>query len=40
MVCVVTSSGYKDVATAGETYEPTAPDWPSVKSALTAAGAD
>ncbi|MFE7587155.1 pyridoxal-phosphate dependent enzyme [Streptomyces gardneri] len=40
VVCVVTSSGYKDVATAGETYEPTAPDWPSIRSALTAAGAD
>ncbi|WP_052498899.1 threonine synthase [Streptomyces vietnamensis] len=36
VVCVVTSSGYKDIATAKETFEPTAPDWEPIKAALTA----
>ncbi|MER5964704.1 pyridoxal-phosphate dependent enzyme [Streptomyces sp. NPDC002057] len=38
VVCVVTSSGYKDIGTARDTYAPTAPDWPSIQAALTAAG--
>ncbi|MFD3535479.1 pyridoxal-phosphate dependent enzyme [Streptomyces sp. NPDC058664] len=38
VVCVVTSSGYKDIATAKETYAPTAPDWPSIRTALATAG--
>ncbi|WP_405851483.1 pyridoxal-phosphate dependent enzyme [Streptomyces sp. NBC_00090] len=37
VVCVVTSSGYKDVSTARDTYEPTAPDWEPIRAALTAA---
>ncbi|MCX5388703.1 pyridoxal-phosphate dependent enzyme [Streptomyces sp. NBC_00094] len=36
VVCVVTSSGYKDVTTASGTFEPTPPDWPSIKAALSA----
>ncbi|MFB7513400.1 pyridoxal-phosphate dependent enzyme [Streptomyces sp. NPDC056144] len=36
VVCVMTSSGYKDVGTARETYEPTAPDWASIRDALSA----
>ncbi|MCX4986242.1 pyridoxal-phosphate dependent enzyme [Streptomyces sp. NBC_00572] len=39
VVCVVTSSGYKDIATARETYAPTAPEWASIKAALTSVGA-
>ncbi|MFF1510252.1 pyridoxal-phosphate dependent enzyme [Streptomyces sp. NPDC058326] len=39
VVCVVTSSGYKDIATARQVYAPTAPDWPSIVSALTRADA-
>ncbi|MEX0172338.1 pyridoxal-phosphate dependent enzyme [Streptomyces sp. LMG1-1-1.1] len=35
VVCVATSSGYKDVSTARRTYAPTAPDWTSIKAALT-----
>ncbi|WP_432753785.1 pyridoxal-phosphate dependent enzyme [Streptomyces sp. JL2001] len=35
VVCVVTSSGYKDIATATvPAYEPMAADWPSVAAAL------
>ncbi|MFB7542140.1 pyridoxal-phosphate dependent enzyme [Streptomyces zaomyceticus] len=37
VVCVVTSSGYKDIATARETYAPVDTDWPSIEAALTAA---
>ncbi|GHG22006.1 threonine synthase [Streptomyces zaomyceticus] len=37
VVCVVTSSGYKDIATAREAYAPVDTDWPSIKAALTAA---
>ncbi|MFH8577057.1 hypothetical protein [Streptomyces zaomyceticus] len=37
VVCVVTSSGYKDIATARETYAPMDTEWPSIKAALTAA---
>ncbi|SED97305.1 pyridoxal-phosphate dependent enzyme [Streptomyces sp. TLI_105] len=37
VVCVVTSSGYKDIATAKESFTPTAPDWEPIKEALTAA---
>ncbi|MFF5761536.1 pyridoxal-phosphate dependent enzyme [Streptomyces tanashiensis] len=36
VVCVVTSSGYKDIATAKESFAPTAPDWEPIKETLTA----
>ncbi|MEU5219997.1 pyridoxal-phosphate dependent enzyme [Streptomyces sp. NPDC020807] len=36
VVCVMTSSGYKDVGTARESFAPTAPDWASVREALAA----
>ncbi|MFH8839158.1 hypothetical protein [Streptomyces sp. NPDC017868] len=36
MVRLVTSSGYKDIATAKEPFAPTTPDWEPVKAALTA----
>ncbi|MFI1658665.1 pyridoxal-phosphate dependent enzyme [Streptomyces sp. NPDC020472] len=35
VVCVVTSSGYKDIATAKESFAPTAPDWEPIRAALT-----
>ncbi|WP_406055042.1 pyridoxal-phosphate dependent enzyme [Streptomyces sp. NBC_01077] len=37
VVCVVTSGGYKDVATARETYAPMAPDWSTIEAALKGA---
>ncbi|MGW1510711.1 hypothetical protein [Streptomyces sp. NPDC002394] len=36
VVRLVTSSGYKDIATAKEPFAPTTPDWEPVKAALTA----
>ncbi|GGY44949.1 threonine synthase [Streptomyces tanashiensis] len=36
VVCVVTSSGYKDIATAKESFAPTAPDWEPIRATLTA----
>ncbi len=35
VVCVVTSSGYKDIGTARETHAPTPPDWTAIEAALT-----
>ncbi|MEU4066064.1 pyridoxal-phosphate dependent enzyme [Streptomyces wedmorensis] len=35
VVCVATSSGYKDIGTARHTYAPMDPDWQSIKTALT-----
>ncbi|MCT4357148.1 pyridoxal-phosphate dependent enzyme [Streptomyces sp. Je 1-79] len=37
VVCVATSSGYKDVATATATYAPMDPDWPAIKARLARA---
>ncbi|MFD9243259.1 hypothetical protein ACFV0D_15260 [Streptomyces sp. NPDC059556] len=34
VVCVVTSSGYKDVATGTETYAPTAADRAAIEASL------
>ncbi|MFE2014386.1 pyridoxal-phosphate dependent enzyme [Streptomyces sp. NPDC059491] len=38
VVCVVTSSGYKDIGTARRTYPPMDPDWASIRAALTEPG--
>ncbi|MFC9389137.1 threonine synthase [Streptomyces venezuelae] len=35
VVCVVTSSGYKDIGTAREIHAPTPPDWTAIEAALT-----
>ncbi|WP_053646337.1 MULTISPECIES: threonine synthase [unclassified Streptomyces] len=37
VVCVVTSGGYKDVATAQDTYAPMEPDWRTIEKRLTRA---
>ncbi|MEV7373244.1 hypothetical protein AB0O51_20530 [Streptomyces sp. NPDC090301] len=34
VVCVVTSGGYKDVATGTETYAPTAAHWAAIEASL------